>query len=49
MLIPFILEKAINLYADKEAVICGEHRFTYREFHGRVKGLSNFFNSHGIR
>jgi acyl-CoA synthetase (AMP-forming)/AMP-acid ligase II len=49
MLIPFILEKAISLYADKEAIICGEHRFTYREFYERVTGLSNFFNSHGIQ
>ncbi|MGD9158469.1 MAG: long-chain-fatty-acid--CoA ligase [Desulfobacteraceae bacterium] len=49
MLIPFILEKAINLYADKEAVVCGEHRFTYRDFYERIAGLSNFFISQDIR
>ncbi|MBN2402103.1 MAG: long-chain-fatty-acid--CoA ligase [Spirochaetes bacterium] len=49
MLIPFILEKAISLYADKEAVVCGEKRFTYREFYERVAGLSCFLYSQGIR
>jgi len=49
MLIPFILEKAVSLYADKEAVVCGGCRFTYRDFYERVAGLSNFFNSQGIR
>ena len=49
MLIPFILEKVISLYADKEAVVCGNNRFTYRDFYERVAGLSNFLNSQGIR
>lgn len=49
MLIPFILEKAISLFADKEAVVCGEHRFTYKEFNKRIAGLSNFLISQGIR
>ncbi len=49
MLIPFILEKALSLYADKEAVVCGDRRFTYRGFYERVAGLSNFLYSQGIR
>jgi fatty-acyl-CoA synthase len=49
MLIPFVLEKAVSLYADKEAVVCGECRFTYRDFYKRVAGLSNFFNSQGVQ
>ena len=49
MLIPFILEKALNLYADREAVVCGDNRFTYREFAERVTGLSNFLYSQGLR
>jgi len=48
MLIPFILEKAMSLYADKEAVVCGQNRFTYRDFYKRVSGLSNFLKSQGI-
>jgi acyl-CoA synthetase (AMP-forming)/AMP-acid ligase II len=49
MLIPFILEKAMDLYADREAVVCGEKRFTYREFYGRVNGLAHFLYSQGLR
>lgn len=48
MNIPFILEKALSLYAEKEAVVCGEARFTYRQFADRVYRLANFLRSRGV-
>lgn len=48
MIIPFLLEKALSLYADNEAVVCGKARFTYREFADRVYGLANFLRGTGI-
>ena len=48
MNIPFILEKALSLYADKEAVVGGEERFTYKQFADRVYRLANFFHSKGV-
>jgi fatty-acyl-CoA synthase len=48
MNIPFILEKALSLYADKEAVVCNEKRFTYSRFADRVYGLANFLKRTGI-
>ena len=48
MNIPFILEKALSLYADKEAVVCGEARFTYKQFADRVYRLANFLRSRGV-
>jgi acyl-CoA synthetase (AMP-forming)/AMP-acid ligase II len=49
MIIPFILEKALSLYADKEAVVNGDQRFTYAAFAERVYRLSHFLRSQGIR
>jgi acyl-CoA synthetase (AMP-forming)/AMP-acid ligase II len=46
--IPFILDKALSLYADKEAVVCGEKRFTYRAFGDRVYRLANYLKSIGV-
>ena len=48
MNIPFILEKALSLYADKEAVVCREKRFTYRQFGDRVYRLAGFLHSIGV-
>ncbi|MBI4772729.1 MAG: long-chain-fatty-acid--CoA ligase [Deltaproteobacteria bacterium] len=49
MNIPFILEKALNLYEHKEAVVCRDQRFTYGEFAKRVYALAHFLSSLGIR
>ena len=49
MNINFILEKALSLYPEKEAVVCREHRFTYRQFGARVHSLARFLNSSGVR
>lgn len=48
MHIPFILEKVLSLYENKEAVISGERRFTYGEFATRVYRLSNLFRNMGL-
>ncbi len=48
MRIPFILEKALSLYANKEAVVFGEKRFTYRQFADRIYRLANFLKKIGI-
>jgi fatty-acyl-CoA synthase len=48
MIIPFILEKALSLYADKEAVVNGDKRFTYEVFAERVYRLSHFLRSEGV-
>jgi fatty-acyl-CoA synthase len=48
MNISFILEKALSLYAQKEAVVCGEARFTYLQFADRVYRLANFLHSIGV-
>ncbi len=48
MLIPFILEKALSLYEDKEAVVCGKERFTYRQFADRIYRFANFLKKAGI-
>lgn len=48
MQIPFILEKALSLHADREAVICGEHRFTYEMFARRTYALATFLRASGV-
>ena len=48
MNIPFILEKALSLYADKEAVVCRGKRFTYRQFADRAFRLADFLKTMGI-
>jgi acyl-CoA synthetase (AMP-forming)/AMP-acid ligase II len=42
------MEKAVSLHADREAVVCGKHRFTYRDFARRVYGLSGFLHAQGV-
>jgi acyl-CoA synthetase (AMP-forming)/AMP-acid ligase II len=48
MNIPFILDKALSLYAQKEAVVCGQARFTYKQLADRVYRLANFLRSRGV-
>jgi fatty-acyl-CoA synthase len=47
--IPFILEKAVSVYAQKEAIVARGRRFTYGEFACRVYKLANFLGSVGIK
>ena len=48
MNIPFILEKALSLYAEKEAVVCSKKRFTYRQLADRIFRLAHFLKAMGI-
>lgn len=48
MVIPEILIKALKLYGEKGALICGDRRFTYRDFERRVNALSNLLRAKGI-
>jgi fatty-acyl-CoA synthase len=43
------LRRAVKLYGKKTAVICGEARFTYDEFNGRVQRLSHCLDTLKIR
>jgi fatty-acyl-CoA synthase len=48
MNIPFILEKAVSLYPDAEAIVSGNNRYTYRQFADRIYRLSNALRTMGI-
>jgi fatty-acyl-CoA synthase len=48
MILPESLRKALKFFPEKEAVICGEIRLTYREFCDRVGRLSSFLKKAGI-
>ncbi|MBW2031424.1 MAG: hypothetical protein JRJ31_20380 [Deltaproteobacteria bacterium] len=49
MIIPFILEKALSLYAEKEAVVCHEHRNTYQQFAHRTYRLANLLHTMRVK
>jgi fatty-acyl-CoA synthase len=42
------LKRALVAYAEEEAVVCGNIRFTYREFGGRVNSWANAMRGLGI-
>lgn len=44
-----ILPKAINLYPDKEAIVCSGEKFTYQQFGCRVGKLANTLLKLGIK
>ena len=48
MLLREPLSKAARFFSQKEAIVCGEDRFTYGEFAGRVNRLANGLNGLGI-
>ena len=49
MIIPEIRKKAVKQYGNKEALVCGDKRFTYQDFDRRVNGLCNLLCSHGVQ
>jgi fatty-acyl-CoA synthase len=49
MIIPEIRAKAVKLYGNKEALVCGDKRFTYQDFDERVSALCNLLHSYGVR
>lgn len=48
MVIQDTLKKALKLFAKKEAIVCGDTRFTYQEFYNRINRLSNSLRNFGI-
>jgi fatty-acyl-CoA synthase len=49
MIIPEIRTKAVKLYGTKEALVCGDKRFTYQDFDRRVNALCNLLNAQGTQ
>ena len=49
MNIPFILEKVLTLYAEKEGVVCSGKRFAYSQFGERIFQLSRLLISMGVK
>ncbi|HZS46145.1 MAG TPA: fatty acid--CoA ligase [Blastocatellia bacterium] len=43
------LKRALAVYPDKEAVVCGNHRFTYRQFGERVNQWAQSMLGLGVR
>ncbi len=43
------LRRAVKLYPNKTAVVCGADRFTYRQFNQRVHGLSQTLSSLNVK
>src|SRR5262249_39274982 len=43
------LNRAADFFGDRLAVVHGDGRFTYREFHGRVRRLAHALAKAGIR
>jgi len=48
MIIPDTLYNTVKLYSDKEAIICPEGRFTYREFKQHIDLLASALHEAGI-
>ena len=42
------LNRALRVFPDREAVVHGDHRVTYREYHGRVTRLASALAARGI-
>ncbi len=49
MILSETLKKASKLFPQKQAILCGEKRWTYKEFHDRINRLSCCLQSFGIR
>ena len=43
------LKRAVTVYGDCEAVVCGEHRFTYKQFNSRVNQWANLMRNFGVK
>jgi fatty-acyl-CoA synthase len=49
MILTETLAKALKLYPQKQAIVCGERRWTYQEFCNRINRLSHGLNDFGVR
>ncbi|HIE48150.1 TPA: hypothetical protein EYP84_04610, partial [Candidatus Bipolaricaulota bacterium] len=48
MIVTETLKKAVKLFGQKEGLVCGRDRLTYKEAYERVGGLAQFLASQGI-
>lgn len=48
MVVTETLKKAVKLFGKKEAVVCGQKRFTYGDAYERIGGLAKFLASQGV-
>jgi fatty-acyl-CoA synthase len=49
MILTETLTKALKLYPRKQAIVCGEKRWTYEEFGNRINRLSHALNGFGVK
>jgi len=49
MVLTETLTRALRLFPRKQAIVCGEKRWTYQEFYHRINRLSYCLNSFGIK
>jgi fatty-acyl-CoA synthase len=49
MLVSDFLQRAVHLYPDRDAIVSGDLRFTYREFNDRVNRLANALRDLGVQ
>jgi acyl-CoA synthetase (AMP-forming)/AMP-acid ligase II len=49
MILTETLTKAIKLFPEKHAIVCGEKRWTYQEFYERINRLSHSLKVFGIK
>ncbi len=49
LVLPQFLDRAVQLYGDKQAIICDERVFTYRQLNERVQRLSHGLQKLGIQ
>jgi len=48
MILAESLNKALKFFPEKEAIVCGKERWTYRQFYNRVRGLSCCLRDRGV-
>jgi fatty-acyl-CoA synthase len=49
LILPETLKKAVKLFPKKQAIVCGENRWTYQEFFNRINLLSSYLKYLGVR
>ena len=49
MILTETLTKALKLFPEKHAIVCGEKRWTYQEFYERINRLSHSLKGFGIK
>jgi acyl-CoA synthetase (AMP-forming)/AMP-acid ligase II len=49
MVLTETLAKAVKLFPKKQAIVCGEKRWTYQEFYNRINSLSHLLKDFGVQ